>query len=123
MKGVSRPGEIVWSRIYVERDRLHMDIGRGGVVRLSDEETRRRWEATTSQWPIMHAVLYGVTRDQLMAKHQANHVQVAYAPTADQALRALVRKAAMARAMGISVNLCGACEDALDRHQAPEHRA
>jgi hypothetical protein len=38
------------------------------------------------------------------------------------ARRALVRKACMARAMGISVNLCGDIEDSLDRHQAPEHR-
>jgi L-fucose isomerase-like protein len=122
LKGVSRPGELVWSRIYVANNGLHMDIGRGGVVKLSDEETARRWEATTRQWPIMHAVLYGVSRDQLMAKHQANHVQVVYAPDAVIARRALVRKACMARAMGMSVNLCGDIEDSLDRHQAPEHR-
>jgi L-fucose isomerase-like protein len=122
LKGVSRPGEIVWSRIYVEGDALHMDIGRGGVVRLPDAETERRWQATTPQWPIMHAVLYGVSRDQLMAKHQANHIQVAYAPGPEPAARALVRKAAMARAMGISVNLCGTLGDSLDRHQGPEYR-
>lgn len=123
LKGVSRPGEIVWSRIYVQGDALHMDIGRGGVVRLSDEETQRRWQATTSQWPIMHAVLYGVSRDQLMAKHQANHIQVAYAPSAELALRALVRKASMAQAMGMRVNICGDVHDALDHHQPSElHR-
>lgn len=123
LKGVSRPGEIVWSRIYIESDALHMDIGRGGVVRLSDEETARRWQSTTSQWPIMHAVLYGVSRDQLMAKHQANHIQVAYAETAEQAMRALVRKASMARAMGITVNLCGTPEDSLEHHQPREQWA
>jgi hypothetical protein len=122
LKGVSRAGEIVWSRIYVENDALHMDIGRGGVVRLSDQETARRWNATTSQWPIMHAVLYGITRDQFMAKHQANHIQVAYAPTAQLALRALVRKASMARAVGIDVNLCGDHLDRLDSHQAQAFR-
>jgi hypothetical protein len=123
LTGVSRPGEIVWSRIFVQGDALHMDIGRGGVVRLSDEETQRRWDATTPQWPIMHAVLYGVSRDQLMGKHQANHIQVAYAPDAPTAMRALIRKASMARAMGIRVALCGDSEDTLDRHQAPAHRA
>jgi hypothetical protein len=123
LKGVSRPGELVWSRIYVADDALHMDIGRGGVVKLSDEETGRRWRATTPPWPIMHAILYGVSRDQLMAKHQANHIQVVYAPDAATAHRALVRKACMARAMGIRVNLCGDIDDTLDRHQAPEHRA
>jgi L-fucose isomerase-like protein len=123
VKGVSRPGEIVWSRVYVAQDALHMDIGRGGVVRLSPEETARRWESTTPQWPIMHAVLYGVTRDQLMAKHQANHIQVAYAPDATEATRALVRKASMARAMGIAVNLCGDIEDSLEQHQPREYWA
>jgi L-fucose isomerase-like protein len=122
LKGVSKPGEIVWSRIYVQGDALHMDIGRGGVVTLSADETERRWQATTPQWPIMHAVLYGVTRDRLMSKHQANHIQVAYADSAGLALRALVRKAHMARAMGIRVNVCGDVHDTLDHHQPVEHR-
>lgn len=123
LKGVSRPGEIVWSRIYIADNALHMDLGRGGVVRLREEETERRWNATTPQWPIMHAILYGVTRDQLMAKHQANHIQVAYAPGAATALRALARKAAMARSLGIRVNLCGDIADTLERHQpAPARR-
>jgi L-fucose isomerase-like protein len=117
LKGISRPGEIVWSRIYVANDALHMDIGRGGVVRLSEKENKRRWEATTSQWPMMSAVLYGVTRDQFMAQHKANHIQVVYAPDAATARRALVRKASMARELGIRVNLCGDLEDSLDRHQ------
>ncbi|MEP6802767.1 MAG: fucose isomerase [Acidobacteriota bacterium] len=123
LKGVSRPGEIVFSRVYVQENGLHMDIGRGGVVRLSEEETLRRWNATTPQWPIMHAVTYGITRDQMMAKHMANHIQVAYAPDAATANRALVRKASMARALGMRVNLCGDPEDTLDRHQAARYRA
>jgi L-fucose isomerase-like protein len=123
LKGISRPGEIVFSRIYVQDHALHMDIGRGGVVRLSKEETERRWQATTPQWPIMHAVLYGISRDQMMAKHMANHIQVAYAPDAATARRALVRKASMARALGLRVNLCGDFEDSLERHQAAKYRA
>src|SRR3954468_24246337 len=59
IKGISKPGEIVWSRIFIADDALHMDLGRGKVVRLPDEETQRRWQATTPQWPIMHAVTYG----------------------------------------------------------------
>jgi L-fucose isomerase-like protein len=105
--GVSKPGEIVWSRIYVENEALHMDIGRGGVVSLPEAETRRRLEATTPQWPIMHAVTYGVSRDQLMAKHQANHIHVAYARDAQGADECLFAKAAFARALGIKVNVCG----------------
>lgn len=112
IKGVSKPGEVVWSRIYVDRDRqgrerLSMDLGRCEAVSLPREETERRWRATTPQWPIMHAVLYGVSRDQMMAKHQSNHIQVVYAPDARTADRALAAKAAMAAAMGIRVNLCG----------------
>ena len=120
LKGVSKPGEIVWSRIYVKDGELHMDVGRGGVVRLSDEETARRWRMTTPQWPIMHAVLYGVNRNQLMAKHQANHIQVAYAPDAARAREALVMKSAMAHELGVHVNVCGDVEDSLERHQARE---
>ncbi len=107
LKGISKPGEIVWSRIYIENDRLKMDLGRGGVVDLPAEETRRRWEATTPQWPIMHAVTYGVSRDQMMARHKSNHIQVAYANSAEEADRALLAKAALADALGMKVALCG----------------
>ena len=107
LRGIGKPGEIVWSRIYVEGEALHMDIGRGGVVSLPREETERRWQATTPPWPIMHAVTYGVSRDHLMAKHQANHIQVAYAKTAAAADECLFAKAAFARALGIRVNVCG----------------
>lgn len=107
MHGVSKPGEIVWSRIYVENEELHMDIGRGCVVSLPTEETERRLQATTPQWPIMHAVTYGVSRDQLMAKHKANHIQVAYAADAKAADACMFGKASMASALGIHVNVCG----------------
>ncbi len=122
IKGISKPGEIVWSRIYVEHDALHMDIGRGGAVRLPKEEAERRWQATTPQWPMMHAVLYGVTRDQFMAKHKANHIQVAYAPDASTARRLLAAKAGMAEQLGIRTTACGDLEDDLNRHQAAGYR-
>lgn len=107
LKGVSRPGEIVWSRIYVEDGRLKMDLGRAGVVELPPEETNRRWQATTPQWPIMHAVTYGVSRDQMMARHKSNHIQVAYADSPQAADRAVLAKAALADALGLKVFLCG----------------
>ncbi len=107
LRGISKPGEIVWSRIYVENESLHLDIGRAGVVELPREETERRWRATTPQWPIMHAVTYGISRDQLMARHQANHIQVAYARDPKSADECLFAKAAFARALGIEVNVCG----------------
>ena len=107
LKGVSKPGEIVWSRVFVDDGRLRMDLGRGGVVALPGEETQRRWDATTPQWPIMHAVTYGVSRDQMMARHKANHIQVAYANSPEDADRAMLAKAAFADALGIDVSICG----------------
>ena len=107
MKGVSKPGEIVWSRLFVEGDRLKVDLGRATVVALPEEETERRWQATTSQWPIMHAVLHGVTRDQMMARHKSNHIQVAYAPSAGDADWALAAKTAAFAEMGIETFWCG----------------
>ena len=79
---------------------LRVDLGRARVVELPAEETERRWRITTPQWPIMHAVLDGVTRDQLMARHKSNHVQVPYAPDAAGADLALASKAAAFREMG-----------------------
>jgi hypothetical protein len=48
---------------------------------------------------------------------------VAYGPDAATATRALVRKASMARSLGIRVNLCGDLEDSLDRYQPAQYRA
>lgn len=107
LKGISKPGEIVWSRVYVMDNALHTDVGRATIVELPAEETERRWQATTPQWPIMHAILHGVTRDQMMARHKANHLNVAYAPSAEDADKALSAKAAMFAEMGITVHLCG----------------
>ena len=107
LAGVSKPGEIVISRVFVMDDRLYADIGRAHVADLPEEETQRRLEATDRQWPIMHAVLHGITRDQLMASHKSNHVQVAYAPDAEAADRALLAKAAAFEGMGITVRVIG----------------
>ena len=106
IKGVSKPGEIVWSRVYIQNASLHVDMGRGTVVTLPPEEMQFRWNSTTPQWPIMSAVLHGVSRDQLMARHKANHIQVVYAP-AEMVDKALTAKAAMFAEMGLSVHLCG----------------
>ncbi len=107
VKGISKPGEIVWSRVFVDNGVLKADLGRAGVRDLPREETERRWRITTPQWPIMHAVTYGISRDQMMARHKANHIQVAYAPDAAAANRALAVKAAMFRELGLEVSICG----------------
>lgn len=107
INGVSRPGPVVISRVFIADGVLQADIFRGTVVELPEGETRRRKEATNPEWPIAHVVLDGVTRDQFMARHKANHAQLVYAPDDDTADRALLAKAAMLDAMGIQVNLIG----------------
>ena len=107
MKGVCKPGSIVWSRVFIEAGELHVDLGRGTVVGLPMAETQRRWKLTNPQWPIMHAVLHGVSRDQMMARHRSNHVSVVYAPTSETADHLLAVKAATFAELGIRVHLCG----------------
>ncbi len=107
LRGISKPGAIIWSRIFIKDDALQMDIGRGEVAELPPGETERRWNATTKEWPIMHAVLYGITRDQMMARHKANHIQVVYATDENSADQCLAVKAAMAAKLGIKVHVCG----------------
>jgi hypothetical protein len=107
LKGISKPGHIVWSRIFIMERKLHCDLGVARVVELPRKETERRWRETTPQWPIMHAVLEGITRDQMMARHKSNHIQVVYAPNEKQAHRACRIKAAMLAELGLEVHLCG----------------
>lgn len=59
---------------------------------------------------MMHAVLHGVNRDQMMGRHKANHIQVAYATDSSEANFALAAKAATLHEMGIQVHLCGDVE-------------
>ena len=107
LKGVGKPGKIVWSRVFVEGNALHVDLGLGSVVKLPDEETMRRWQQTTIQWPMVSATFDGVSRNSFMARHRANHVNIAYAPDAKTAAQALAVKAAMFHALGVKVHLCG----------------
>jgi L-fucose isomerase-like protein len=107
INGVCRPGPVVLSRIFLADDELQIDIFRGTVVELPAEETQRRKRATNPEWPIAHVVLNGVTRNQFMARHKANHVQLVYAPDATTADKALVAKAAFFDRLGVKVNLIG----------------
>ena len=107
LKGISKPGWIVWSRVFVEDGRLKYDTGLAEVVELPHEETEERWKLTTPPWPIMHAVLKGITRDQMMARHKANHIQVVYAPDKAGAKKGLFAKAAAMDELGLDVFICG----------------
>ena len=108
LRGVSKPGPIVWSRVYQAGRQLCVDLGKGTVVDLPPEELERRWKATTYEWPIMNCILTGVTRDQMMSKHKSNHIQVVYAPDEEQATSILYSKAAFFFALGqFEVRICG----------------
>jgi hypothetical protein len=107
LSGVCKPGELVWSRVYQMDGKLHADLGRGASVELPEAESKRRLEATTEVWPIMNAVLYGISRNQLMARHKSNHIQVVYAPSAEEADRLVKIKAATFAELGLEVHLCG----------------
>lgn len=107
LKGIGRPGDIVWSRVFVEGGELHIDMGLAKVITLPREETQARWNEVTKQWPMVSVITEGVSRDQFMARHRANHVSLAYAGNRDEALRALAVKAAMCSVLGIHVHLCG----------------
>jgi hypothetical protein len=107
LKGVSHAGEIVWSRVYIEDAKLKCDLGLAKAVELPEPETQDRWNLTNSQWPIMHAVFDGISRDEMMARHKSNHIQVVYAPDAEAAKTGLYAKAAAMRELGLEVFLCG----------------
>ncbi len=62
-----------------ERPSLRHRACRGGR-RFPKVKPRSGWRLTTPQWPVMHAVLDGITRDQMMARHKSNHIHVVYAP-------------------------------------------
>ncbi|HEY3863343.1 MAG TPA: fucose isomerase [Verrucomicrobiae bacterium] len=110
LKGISKPGHIVWSRIFIMDGKLHCDLGVGRAVELPREETERRWQETTPQWPIMHACFDGVTRDQMMVRHKSNHIQVVYAPSQKAAHRGCRIKAAMMAELGLETHFCGSVD-------------
>jgi L-fucose isomerase-like protein len=107
VKGISKPGWIVWSRVFIADGKLKFDTGLAEVVALPQAETDERWKLTTPQWPIMHAVLQGVSRDQMMAKHKSNHIQVVYAPDKAAAKKGLLTKASAMAELGLEVSVCG----------------
>lgn len=73
-----------------------MHIGTGTGVELPEEEFERRRRATNYEWPLLNAVLDGVSRNDLMAGHQSNHLTIAYV---DEALLPEVLQAFVAQAL------------------------
>ncbi|MCH8259658.1 MAG: fucose isomerase [Planctomycetes bacterium] len=95
--GESLPGEITWSRCYINNGELWMDIGAGEVVKLPGAKRDAWWEGTTRQWPFMAADL-GVSQETIMAHYMSNHVAVAYGDIFQEMI-------ALSRALGINVRI------------------
>ncbi|MDR0870809.1 MAG: fucose isomerase [Planctomycetaceae bacterium] len=107
LTGTGRPGEIVWSRLCVAAGKLRLDLGRGRCVSLPKKEMKRRAESADTEYPVVNAVLDGVSRDQFMSRQPANRIQIVYADSAEEANRMLAVKGAMAEELGIKVYTCG----------------
>jgi len=107
INGLCKPGWIVWSCFSAGANGLMCDIGMGEAVALPDAETETRHQGTLPEWPIMHTIMSGITRDQLLARFRSSRFQVAYAPGKSAARRALYAKASVLHELGFEVSFCG----------------
>ena len=110
IKGVSKPGAIVWSRIFIMDGKLHCDLGVADGGGTAAQGNRAALAGNHPQWPIMHACFDGITRDQMMARHKSNHIQVVYAPDKKKAHRACRIKGALLAELGLLVHFCGSVD-------------
>lgn len=110
--GQGKAGRFLWARAHYEGTQVVMHAGTGHAVELPEAEFERRRRATSWEWPLLNCVLDGVSRDQLMAGHQSNHITIAYVDAAkiDDVLRAFV---AQALTQNIRTLVAGSAFDAL----------
>lgn len=108
LRGVGKTGELVWSRIFVEGNELHADLGRATAVEPSREQLQSLRHVLTPQWPLLVAEVHGATPVQFATRQRSHHLNVAYAPTAEVADHCLAVKAAMLSSLSFHVHLCGA---------------
>jgi len=98
--GVFKPGTITLARFYQSFDRIAMDCGTGEALDLPNEETRRRLDCTTREWPIANVHIPGYGRDQLMSSHRSNHITICYG-------NILQELASTAKHIGLDTNIVG----------------
>ncbi|MFV0448210.1 MAG: hypothetical protein ACK5MF_07075 [Vibrio sp.] len=93
--GQCKAGSFIWARAHYEGQQVILHVGTGTASELPLDEFTRRSQATTPEWPLMNCELTGVSRDDLMAGHQSNHITVAYveAKHLDTVLEAFVSQA------------------------------
>lgn len=111
--GQGKAGRFLWARAHYEGTGIIMHMGTGTAVELPEAEFERRRKATNYEWPLLNAVLDGVTRDDLMAGHQSNHLAIAYVD--EDKLADLFRAfTAQALTQGITVKVAGSARQYLD---------
>lgn len=103
--GQGKAGRFIWARAHYEGTQVVMHIGTGTGVELPEAEFERRRRATNYEWPLLNAVLDGVSRDDLMAGHQSNHLTIAYV---DDALLSDVLQAFVAQALTQNIKVYAA---------------
>ncbi len=104
--GQGKAGRLIWARAHYEGTEVFMHIGTGTALELPAAEFERRRKATTYEWPLLNCKLDGVSRDELMAGHQSNHITIAY--VAEDKLQDVLRAfVAQALTQGIQVSVAG----------------
>ena len=106
ISGQCKAGTFIWARSHYEGLDVHLHVGTGKAFELPTEEFERRLNGTTDVWPLMNVQLDGVSRDELMAGHQSNHITVAYVPE-DQLESVLQASLSMGLTLGMQVKKAG----------------
>ena len=110
LNGVSKPGWIVWSRVLCRRLQAQVRHRPGGSQSKLPHGGNGRAASETD-----HAAMADhargaegrLTRDQMMAQHKSNHIQVVYAPDKAGAKKGLLVKASAMAELGLEVFVCG----------------
>jgi hypothetical protein len=78
LRGIANLGEIVGTGIFIESGIIKIDLGRAKSGEPLRMETGHRRNPAMCEWPIRYAVILGASRDQMMGRHKANDIPVAY---------------------------------------------
>lgn len=106
ISGQCKSGRFIWARAHYQGLDVYLHIGTGEAHELPQEEFQRRLDSTTSVWPLMNVTLDGVSKNQLMAGHQSNHITVAYVPE-ERLAEVTTALATMGLTQGMKVQLAG----------------
>jgi len=106
ISGQCKSGSFIWARAHYQGLDVYLHIGTGKAHELPQEEFQRRLDSTTSVWPLMNVTLDGVSKNQLMAGHQSNHITVAYVPE-ERLGEVTTALATMGLTQGMKVQLAG----------------